>query len=395
MLQKRGKTWYADFVIDGVRYRQSLKTTDWRKAQQRERDLQDEAKAGKVAADSKRKSLSRLAFKDAAERFIADRAPNWAPLTVRTERERARAVDVVLGSRTVSSLTPDDVLDYVRQRKAAGKSNATVNRELDVIRGVLKKAKRWHRFADDVKPLKVSENIGRALQHGEKLRLLRVAMSRPGWQSAYYASVLAFNTTCRGCELKGLQWRDVDLINRAITIRRSKTEAGLRVNPLNADAFAAITALYRRAQQLGPLEPSHYVFFSCERGAIDPTRSQKSWRTAWRNLREAAGQPTLRFHDIRHHAITELAESQTSDQTIMSIAGHVSTKMLEHYSHIRLAAKRTALDGLSMGRAGYDTNHVTKRPEAADADPQVIENMVELVGIEPTTSSLRTMRSPS
>jgi hypothetical protein len=26
---------------------------------------------------------------------------------------------------------------------------------------------------------------------------------------------------------------------------------------------------------------------------------------------------------------------------------------------------------------------------------QVIENMVELVGIEPTTSSLRTMRSPS
>ena len=26
---------------------------------------------------------------------------------------------------------------------------------------------------------------------------------------------------------------------------------------------------------------------------------------------------------------------------------------------------------------------------------QVVENMVELVGIEPTTSSLRTMRSPS
>jgi hypothetical protein len=111
MLQKRGKTWHADFVIDGVRYRQSLKTTDWRKAQQRERDLQDEAKAGKVAADSKRKSLSRLSFKDAAERFIADRAPNWASLTVRTERERARAVNLVLGSRTVSSLTPDDVLD--------------------------------------------------------------------------------------------------------------------------------------------------------------------------------------------------------------------------------------------------------------------------------------------
>jgi hypothetical protein len=54
----------------------------------------------------------------------------------------------------------------------------------------------------------------------------------------------------------------------------------------------------------------------------------------------------LRFHDLRDHAITELAESQASDQTIMSIAGHVSRKMLAHYSHVRLDAKRRALDAL-------------------------------------------------
>jgi len=83
-----------------------------------------------------------------------------------------------------------------------------------------------------------------------------------------------------------------------------------------------------------------------------------SWRTAWRNLTRqitcpACGtkqQPAkscanekcgvaieelksplsgLRFHDLRHHAITELAESQASDSTIMAIAGHVSTKMLQ------------------------------------------------------------------
>jgi hypothetical protein len=30
----------------------------------------------------------------------------------------------------------------------------------------------------------------------------------------------------------------------------------------------------------------------------------------------------------------------------MAIAGHVSKRMLEHYRHIRMAAKRTALDGL-------------------------------------------------
>ena len=41
----------------------------------------------------------------------------------------------------------------------------------------------------------------------------------------------------------------------------------------------------------------------------------------------------------------------------------------------------------------YDTNHDTKPGEGARECSQVIENMVELVGIEPTTSSLRTMRT--
>jgi Phage integrase family len=113
----------------------------------------------------------------------------------------------------------------------------------------------------------------------------------------------------------------------------------------------------------------------------------------------------LRFHDLRHHAITELAESQTSDSTIMAIAGHVSSKMLAHYSHVRLHAKRAALDALSITRpkrgksenetAGHVTKHVTNEEKRSEQVPQVLGNMVELVGIEPTTSSLRTMRSPS
>ena len=55
----------------------------------------------------------------------------------------------------------------------------------------------------------------------------------------------------------------------------------------------------------------------------------------------------IRFHDLPHHAITELAESQASERTIMAIAGHVSSRMLEHDSHIRMDAKRKALEALS------------------------------------------------
>ena len=83
----------------------------------------------------------------------------------------------------------------------------------------------------------------------------------------------------------------------------------------------------------------------------------------------------LRFHDLRHHAITELAESQASDQTVMAIAGHVSQKMLAHYSHVRLDAKRRALDAISSGGStgGYGTNHGTNAPVPPQPGPQVVD----------------------
>jgi hypothetical protein len=46
-----------------------------------------------------------------------------------------------------------------------------------------------------------------------------------------------------------------------------------------------------------------------------------------------------------------LAESGGGDQTIMDIAGHVSRQMLKHYSHIRMEAKRNALETVVQKRA--------------------------------------------
>ena len=204
----------------------------------------------------------------------------------------------------------------------------------------------------------VREEVGRALLLEEKLRLLKVAAFRPEWQNAAHASKLALNTTMRSCEIKQLRWRDIDFMGKTLTICKSKTEAGERVIPLNADAWDTVLLLYRRAQGLGEIQPEHYVFPACKASHFDPTRPQTTWRTAWRSLRAAASLPTLRFHDLRHHAITELAESQASDSTVMAIAGHVSPKMLAHYSHVRLQAKRAALDKLSVTRPERATRGV-------------------------------------
>jgi integrase len=98
---------------------------------------------------------------------------------------------------------------------------------------------------------------------------------------------------------------------------------------------------------------------------FDPTKPLGSWKKAWSKLTAKAGLAGLRFHDLRHHSITELAESGASEQTIKAIAGHVSERMLARYSHIRLEAKRNALEALSTSGSLPITSEVL--PESAIA----------------------------
>ena len=67
--------------------------------------------------------------------------------------------------------------------------------------------------------------------------------------------------------------------------------------------------------------------------------------------RKRAAEPFrgLRFHDLRHQAITEMAEAGASDATIMALAGHLDRAMMEHYRHVRMAAKREVLSELESG----------------------------------------------
>jgi len=71
----------------------------------------------------------------------------------------------------------------------------------------------------------------------------------------------------------------------------------------------------------------------------------KKWDTAWRNLRAKAGLPKLRFHDLHHTIITELAKAGVPE-----LSGHLSRRILQHYSQVRLRAKGEARDGLDARR---------------------------------------------
>ena len=68
---------------------------------------------------------------------------------------------------------------------------------------------------------------------------------------------------------------------------------------------------------------------------------------AWETLREEAG-ISCRLYDLRHTFATRLAENGVAESTMLALMGHMSRTMLERYSHIRMAAKRSAVAGIRL-----------------------------------------------
>ncbi len=149
------------------------------------------------------------------------------------------------------------------------------------------------------------------------------AASNPEWEHVYCAAVVAANTSMRPVEVKHLRRRDVDVVKKIVCIRRSKNETSHRVIPLNASALTAMARMVERADLLGHSEPDHFLWPACQWGRYDATQPMLKWDTAWRALRDAAGLPRFRFHDLRHTVITELAELGVAERVLESISGHL------------------------------------------------------------------------
>ena len=195
--------------------------------------------------------------------------------------------------------------------------------------------------ADEVKAL---YNAATVIEPGEgekkDLKATRSEMILP-------AISLALNATLRDSEVKTLTWERVNFLKGILTVGRSKTAAGTgRTIPINSE-LRAILEGYRAwyEEKIGPAAPESYVFPFGKNRQWNTSRPISSFKTVWENVREKA-KVQARFHDLRHTAITNLCESGASEETIRSIAGHVSHRMLQHYAHIRTEAKRTALEAI-------------------------------------------------
>jgi integrase len=348
---QRGDVWWYSFNFAGKHYQESTKSKSKTLAKDAEKKRRRELEEAFNGTGDRRKArvqcISTLGTAYLEDYAIRHRAATFAKYAV-------GHVTRLLGDRMVVDINEKSVKSYQTDRLKEGAAPKSINEEVgfllrlmgdggEVLRARLKK--------DNSLKLRVSQNVARAFTPAEKEKMLVLAKDSSGRRSGspaiFAALTLALNAGMRDAEIRNLTWAQVDFEKQFLTVGRSKTDAGEgRTIPLNSILLPALldhAGWYTR--RFGMTRPSWYLFPFGKSKHLDPTRPMTSLKTVWTNIKEKAG-ITGRWHDTRHTLVTELAESGAGDQTIMDIAGHVSSQMLSRYSHIRMEAKRKALEGI-------------------------------------------------
>src|SRR5579862_6095960 len=345
-LFKRGDVWWYEFLFARKRVRESAKTTSKTVAklaeQKRRRELEGGFNGVVDHREDRIKSIKELSRTYLEDYKLRHKSYTFAEYAVGNIVRH-------LGSMMSVDVTDKTVVSYQTARLQEKAAPKTINEEVgcflrlmgepgDVIRARLRRRKSLK--------LALPQQIGKAYAPEEKDALLAAAKSARS-RAIYPALTLALNAGMRDAEIRGLQWGRLDLLKGYLTVGDSKTEAGAgRTIPLNSallEAMVEYSKWYTR--RFGTIQPEWYVFAFGKPWPQDPTRPIVTLKTSWSNVRTKAG-VTGRWHDNRHTLITDLAESGAGDETIRDIAGHVSKQMLKHYSHIRMEAKRKALESI-------------------------------------------------
>ena len=125
---------------------------------------------------------------------------------------------------------------------------------------------------------------------------------------------LALQTAMRRSELLGLRWEHIDLGRRTIYLQLTKNGTS-RTVPLSTKAIEILRSMPRSIN--GRVFPITHEVVS----------------QAFNRARKRAGVQDIRFHDLRHMAITNLAEKLPNLIELSAVSGHKSLAMLKRYYH--------------------------------------------------------------
>ncbi len=253
------------------------------------------------------------------QRYSCEVTPTKRGATTELRRLQRLIRDPVSSLR-VSQLTSQAVAVFRDRRLLDGRR--TCHYDLILIRHCLKIAmNEWGLMlssnpVDKVKMPPLSPARNRRLESGEFERLKEAAKQTKN-PHIWPIIVFAIETGMRRGEILGLQWEHVDLDRRIAFLPLTKNGSSREV-PLSTKAAQVLTWQRQRNDTPSPFPVTANGF-----------------RLAWDRLRSRAGLVDLRFHDLRHEAISRFFELGLNIPEVAVISGHKDPRMLFRYTHLR------------------------------------------------------------
>ena len=292
--------------------------------------------------------------------FIETHYAPWAKEHQKAGQATVDALEPVFGSlydRELRTISAFDIERIKSARLRKGRKPATVNRDLDRIRGVLSRAVDWHflpehplrsvkraKGGDDSRVRYLTTDEGRALrtalaareaqrrksrESGNAWCEQRGGEGRPMWPADGFTDYLmpmvlvALNTGMRRGELFSLDWQSVNLERAMVTVTAGNAKSRkARHIPLNAESHDVLTRWGKQRGRKG------LVFPSPEGGRL--TNINKSWD----GIVTDAELSDFRFHDLRHDFASKLVMAGVDLNTVRELLGHADIAMTLRYAHL-------------------------------------------------------------
>jgi len=268
------------------------------------------------------------------------------PHPITRKRYKSSMVNLVahFGDMPISTISTEKIELFKAARLASKIRAATVNRDLAVLRRMLKVAAKRRLVASSAfrEVEMLEERKERRLPHiltfDEEKRLLATA---PDHIHVLVTLILETGLRSRR-EALALKWKDIDFASGVIHILQSKSLAGRRIVPMSRHCQKELL-LWRT--RLGS-SFSEYVFAS----PVRPDTHLIDVRVAWSKAVKAAGLDYFWIYDLRHTFASRITEAGASPIFVAQLMGHSSPNILQTYVRAIDEFRRSAISKLERLR---------------------------------------------
>ncbi len=324
--RKDSPYWWIKISVSGRRVQKSTGTKDKLKAKEYHdkqiAQLWDETRLGIKPTHS---------WNEAVIRWLDETSHNASQ---EDKKIHLRWLDKYLNGKTLNDINRDMLERILKARKAGGVSNSTVNRTLEVVRAILRRAAyewEWIDRAPKVRMLPKPERRIRWLTLEEAQRLINELPT-------HLAALVLFSlvTGLRQRNVTYLEWSQVDIVRRTAWIHPDQAKAKKAIPIPLTD-----TALTILKEQQGSNEK--YVF--TYKGK--PVHQPNNW--AWRKALKRAGIENFRWHDLRHTWASWHVQNGTPLHALQELGGWSCADMVRRYAHLSSEHLAAYAENMTVG----------------------------------------------